>query len=600
MNKPLSAIELAKLKLQAIAKQTNEHKQAAEASILKHTTEFVVPSLVQAGLVIDQSQNWNEMQLKAINAGVAGKSFCLIGAAGTGKTTTQKGIVNSLIKNNMLPILPASGHNHLRGGIPGIVITSFTNMAVRQSAKHFSKDVTCVTIHKLLEFAPVYYDITDSDGNVTGTTMRFEPSRHAGNPLPRELKTILIDEASMVDTELFALLWDALPNPHAVQFIFFGDLNQLPPVYGSPILGRKLLDLPVVELTEVYRQAMLSPIVSLAHDIKNGKGIPTSEGNKQVIDGGEHGRVVIHPWSKRLGWEDALNKAQAHLRGALQAGIYDPMLDMVLCPFNVNFGVVELNNAVAQYLGDQRGAVVHEIIAGHEKKYLAVGDKVLVQKQEAIVTRITKNPRYFGKGFSNAERYHIDRYGGTTPRKDALDAADQGVPDFDNPDFDVDNWLESMSLEDVAGEARKHQASHQVEVAIMNDHVRGSTIDNFLDKEWRQQQELTEFTLNTAAEFNEMLMGYAITVHKSQGSEWRNVFIYLHQSHARMTSRELVYTAMTRAKEYLYIICEPDRIPNYGSLTKAAKNPRLKGNTLAEKLVALKEMFDKQDQEKED
>ncbi len=99
--------------------------------------------------------------------------------------------------------------------------------------------------------------------------------------------------------------------------------------------------------------------------------------------------------------------------------------------------------------------------------------------------------------------------------------------------------------------------------------------------------------LSGAAEVNEMLFGYAITVHKSQGSEWRRVAIITHQSHSQMQSRELMYTAITRAREELYIICEPDRGMKRGTLTAAAQKPRLKGNTLAEKLISLKEKFAK-------
>ena len=45
-----------------------------------------------------------------------------------------------------------------------------------------------------------------------------------------------------------------------------------------------------------------------------------------------------------------------------------------------------------------------------------------------------------------------------------------------------------------------------------------------------------------------------------------------------------LYTAVTRAREELIIICEPDRRDSVGTLTKAARNPRIKGNTLEEKL----------------
>jgi hypothetical protein len=60
-----------------------------------------------------------------------------------------------------------------------------------------------------------------------------------------------------------------------------------------------------------------------------------------------------------------------------------------------------------------------------------------------------------------------------------------------------------------------------------------------------------------------------------------------------------MYTGITRAREDLYIICEPDRNVKMGSLTRAAKNPRLPGVTLAEKLQTLKARFDQEKREQQ-
>jgi exodeoxyribonuclease V alpha subunit len=87
----------------------------------------------------------------------------------------------------------------------------------------------------------------------------------------------------------------------------------------------------------------------------------------------------------------------------------------------------------------------------------------------------------------------------------------------------------------------------------------------------------TVVKIDKAGDINSLLLGYCLTIHKSQGSEWRKVFIMLHQSHATMIQRELLYTAVTRAKEELYIICEPD------SFVNGIRSQRIKGNTLAEK-----------------
>lgn len=52
-----------------------------------------------------------------------------------------------------------------------------------------------------------------------------------------------------------------------------------------------------------------------------------------------------------------------------------------------------------------------------------------------------------------------------------------------------------------------------------------------------------------------------------------------------------MYTGITRAREELFLIVEPDRGMKAGTLTSSTKKPRLKGNTLAEKLISLKERF---------
>lgn len=579
MNMPLSGIEKAKLRLLELKAQGSAIKVAQERKLLAATT-ISVPALNTLGWQIDRSVDWNEDQLKAINMGLARKTFCFIGGAGTGKTTALKGIVYSMLKNSLIPPIPADKSTKwLRAGTPGIVLVSFTNMAVRQVAKHFKGDITCITIHKLLEYAPVYYDAVDEQGNVIHK-MEFVPTRNSTNPLPRELTTIVVDESSMVDCDLFAKLVAALPDPKSVQFIFLGDLNQLPPVYGGPILGKKLLELPIVELTRVYRQALESPIIRYAIDMKDGKLIPVN-GNKVVVDNKEHGKVTIHPWAKSLSWEDALVKATGFCKAAIREGALDPMQDIILCPFNVKFGVIELNTAIASYLGEQRGAQVVEVIAGFNTHYYAVGDKVLVQKREALITKIRRNGKYAGKRPVDVTKYTVDRHGGIRKRSEE---ASQSLADIDADDFDVDAFMESMSITIVKD--RVTTASHELTV-------------EFIGSEDEETGKLDYAVLTTASEVNDVIFAYAITVHKSQGSEWRKVFFILHSSHAQMCSRELLYTGMTRAKQELYMIVEQDKAMKSGTLSSAAKKPRLKGNTLAEKLVSLKARFDKEASEKQ-
>lgn len=598
---PTNAIERARARLAQLAEEKQQRLQAEKDHLsANRLTAETLGAKTSAGIWrIDTSKDWNEEQRLAIVTGLERKSFCLIGAAGTGKTSTLKGLVTSLLLNNLLPAINGNyTTKHLHAGKPGIALVSFTNMAVRQIAKHFSRDITCCTIHKLLEFAPVYYEVDDPETGMPKKTMRFEPQRNKTNPLPRELKTIVIDESSMVDSALVELLIEALPDPWAVQFILLGDLNQLPPVYGGPILGRGLLSLPVVELTRVYRQALESPIISLAIDLKDGKTIPlTADGLE--IDKGEHGKLVVKPWSKPISDEDACIKAANFIKGAISAGILDPYKDICLCPFNVGFGTVELNRSVADWLGRERNAFVYEIIAGFNTHYYAVGDKVLVNKREALITKIQRNPEYSGKRPANPDLYVFDRWGGVKKRQSLVEQQQQQSAsenwEASNSDTDVDAILASLVSNHTEIEDRKASSSHRITVRFLNGTDPADWM--FTDSEDTLGEDYETATLSSAGEVNEMLFGYVVTVHKSQGSEWRKVFIFLHNKHNQMVSRELLYTAVTRAAKELYLICEPDRGAKVGTLTKAAKSPRLKGNGLAEKLVSLKERFIKEAEE---
>jgi ATP-dependent exoDNAse (exonuclease V) alpha subunit len=85
------------------------------------------------------------------------------------------------------------------------------------------------------------------------------------------------------------------------------------------------------------------------------------------------------------------------------------------------------------------------------------------------------------------------------------------------------------------------------------------------------------YKLNTASEINGLIFGYALTIHKSQGSQWKKVYCIFHNSHNRNLQRELLYTGITRAQKELFIICEPE------TLIQGVTSQHIVGNSLAEK-----------------
>ena len=537
------------------AKQATQTVEATPTSLQTSNIVAAVNTVLSDTAKHAQSSRmeFNPEQLAAIELGLQGKSFCLIGAAGTGKTTVTQELIARLQRAaHMRPL--ADSTKHLNQGAPGIVICGFTNKAVNNIRKRLPTNLQshCITIHKLLEYAPTYYEVVDDEGQMK-TTMRFEPSRFAGNPLPH-ISTIIFEESSMIGTDLYKEVLEALPRSSSTQFIFLGDLNQIPPVFGPSILGFKLAELLTVELTHVYRQALESPIISLATAIRTAsKDVPVNLLTTVKTDKGDHGNLTIHPWKKRIDKDSAIVVMKNFLNKMIDSKDYDPKEDMILCPFNKSFGTVELNKIIADKLAKDSKATVFEVIARYTKSYWAVGDRVLVDRHEAVITKITNTVGYVGK-LPRTESKTLDRWG--------FD------PESDTPtnELTADQILNVLdTLGGSEDDEAKNLASHTITVYFPD-------LDESRD-------------LNTAGEINSMLLGYCLTIHKSQGSEWQRVFLFLHDSHATMISRELIYTAVTRAKHSLYIVCEGNTSGKMNSLERAAQRPIIPGITLQEKIA---------------
>jgi ATP-dependent exoDNAse (exonuclease V) alpha subunit len=256
-NTPISPNRLAALLAAARAK----NKVAGASSLVPGATSPIQESHIDSEILTGRGRDgsvitYNPKQLEFIKLASAGENCVLLGPAGTGKTTCQQGAIERLIQSGRAGVLDADGHKFLASGTPGIVIIAFTRRAVNNIRRFMPEDMkaNCITHHKLLEYEPVYYDVIDPVTGKEKKTMRFEPTRNFIRTLSPSIHTIVIEEGSMYSKELFKELTDACP--HKPQFIFLGDIQQLPPVFGSAILGYKMLEHPTIELSEVYRQAL--------------------------------------------------------------------------------------------------------------------------------------------------------------------------------------------------------------------------------------------------------------------------------------------------------------------------------------------------------
>lgn len=538
----------------------------------------------------------NEQQRLAVRLfGLEGKSGCLIGPAGTGKTTTMKAVIRAAILSGRIPIIPEDvEHKYIRGGLPGIYGGSFTRIATRNLRNNCPADIQANihTVHRLLEFEPEIIDVFDPVTNKEKKIRIFKPTRHSFRTLPDEILMYMLDESSMIGYQgLHRQLVNAIPTSIKAQMLYIGDIAQLPPVMDDAVLGYKMLEFlkpehnTLVELTQVYRHA--GAIVNMANRVRVGKIIPDGAAvapyaakptkmplkvvrewyreNKwnieedNIFSQEEDGsKITLQYWKNRLDGDDVgrlralQNLGLGFFPKQLREGKYNPLTDMILMPYNKAVGTIELNRYIAQYLGKERKAEVYEIIAGYVKHYYAVGDKVFFDREEAIITKITKNGMYAGR-LPQAQAITLDRWGNNTA----------GQQESENPLDDIDILLNIDVNED--DEDRKHQASHIIHV---------KKIAEIQDE---GEEDAAEYDLNTASEINGLIFGYALTIHKSQGSQWPKVYCVFHNSHNRNLQRELLYTAITRAQKELFVICEPE------TFVQGVLSQHIIGNTLAEK-----------------
>lgn len=176
----------------------------------------------------------SDQQRQCVELASASRVLILTGGPGTGKTTTTRTIV---------ALWKAMGRR--------LALASPTGRAAQRLAEVTGQEAK--TLHRLLEFDPR-----------TGDFKR-------GREQPIEADAILVDEASMLDLPLAYALVRA--TPLNAQLLLVGDIDQLPSVGPGNVL-RDLISseqIPVVRLTEVFRQAASSRIITNSHQINQGR-----------------------------------------------------------------------------------------------------------------------------------------------------------------------------------------------------------------------------------------------------------------------------------------------------------------------------------------
>ena len=214
----------------------------AEQLIAKRLSKIAEGSLPWPGIDADKALPWVEQktdlvlaasQADAVRVALASTATVITGGPGVGKTTILNAILRILAAKRVEMLLCAP-----------------TGRAARRLGE--ATGLEARTIHRLLEVDPRHGGF----------------KRNADNPLDCGL--LVVDEASMVDVPLMRALLAAVPDGAAVLIV--GDVDQLPSVGPGQVLADIIASgaVAVVRLTEVFRQAAESRIVTTAHGINEG------------------------------------------------------------------------------------------------------------------------------------------------------------------------------------------------------------------------------------------------------------------------------------------------------------------------------------------
>lgn len=500
-----------------------------------HFLRLTLPATLMGDIVLDPSQQ------AAVDGLLNQKFGCLIGAAGTGKTTTMKALLAGLIRQA-----------NERNETIVVLFAAYTGRAVQQMKRALPIEYHkyCDTIHGMLEFAPetIEQNVVLADGSIeVQAVWRFIEHRNSANPL--NANVIVLDEGGMIPIDLINKTF-AARRPNTRVYIL-GDINQLPPVHGRSVLPFAMLKWPTFELTRIHRTEE-NAIIDGAWNILHGKSPQPAEGRIAMIQISDNGL-----------------KAFQQIIGAVQnlanAGKFNCLSDAIIVPQNRGtLGQEHINERLCAFFNPtkyEENLPLNPrtiITAGSFHLSLAAGDKVMATKNDrdqgitngmiGVVQSITVNPRYRGQIIGDLAGSMLN----------------------DDFELDVEAIDAAAAIVDAAEsiEALQQQASHIVRIKFQN-------ID-----------EPIEFS--TTGALNTIKHAYAFTCHKSQGGEYPMVIIVLHSANLNMLTREWLYTAWTRASGKIVLLY------NSRGLQQALNRQAIKGKNLQEKAQVFMELMDRQ------
>ena len=527
---PTAALQLTEMKGREDRLRSVLGKRAAKAAapIKADWRKLLVTAISEAGGKFDKAnaihQQAIEEQAVALERLLSRRLSVLVGRAGTGKTSVMGALMlsDALTTDGILLLAP-TGKARVRLG----KATSAEAMTVAQF------------LHRL--------------GRYDGSRQR---PKFDGKDKYRKEKTVVIDECSMLTMDDLVAVLEALDLAHVQRVILVGDPNQLPPIG----VGRPFADLvSYLETTEAKGDdgsPLGNALARLSVEVRAAAAASASDAlrlaswftrEQQPVDAD---RVLsdLELGEKFNDLEIALWKTPDELRAQL------------LAAFERHLGLCGPNDIAGfdKSLGlDDKGWVPFEAPEGSERWQ--------------ILSPVRMHPhgvhdlnRWVQRQFRAKELEAASTAWGVSLGDETIVAKDK-VIQTTNQKRKAYNWVERA--------VEEHYIANG-EVALM------SKIKNMLKGVFAGRPNLTfDYWPNQFSDgYAPLELAYALTVHKSQGSEFKKVFVILPKN-SRLLSREMVYTALTRSREQLVLLIEGDDATVLFDLTRPERSETARRNT---------------------
>lgn len=465
--------------------------------------------------------------------GIAGKSFSILtGGPGVGKTMSTRVLVKLLQAMRKRVVLAAP-----------------TGRAAQRMSEVIGYEAK--TIHRLLEWAP------ERNGFKKGDEDKLK------------VDFLIIDECSMLDINLAASLLKAVPERS--QVLFIGDTDQLPSVGAGNVLHDLLQanSVPSFRLTKVFRQAEENLIIRYAHQINRGE-IPRIESPfyKPGLWKEKAGCLFIDAEEATLEQLHFLARAKGAIKHTIDTGDEKVVQtgDKITGVMRREDDALKIHRLLVQEFRD--AGEIHAPVFTIPEKFKHVDLLKLNQAQGAIAEL---------KALVKSIHPWSALHHGMTGLDMVLRLYTKTIPEYYGKDIEIQilspqvrGSLGTLNLNNAIQQAVNPEKQGKKQIQIGERVYREGdrviqTRNNYDlgvfngDIGWIRGIDLEDYSClikfgkpaitYRREDLTEIALAYAITIHKSQGSEFDVVIIPVATQHFKMLFRNLIYTGLTRAKQ---------------------------------------------------